>query len=44
MAAMDRIPEDVARIKISDLAGQEHALGATWATKPAVLAFVRHFG
>ena len=41
---MDRISDDVARLKITDLEGREHELGETWAARPAVLAFVRHFG
>lgn len=41
---MDRIGEEAARARIRDLDGREHELAETWAERPAVLAFVRHFG
>ena len=41
---MDNIPEDAAHSIICDLDGKEHELVETWARRPAVLAFVRHFG
>ena len=41
---MDRVSEAAALTKIKDLDGQEHELKETWAGRPAVLAFVRHFG
>jgi hypothetical protein len=40
---MDRIPDEAACSKIMGLDGQEHELRDTWAERPAVLAFVRHF-
>lgn len=41
---MDRVSEEAARTKIKGLDGQEHELQETWAGRPVVLAFVRHFG
>lgn len=40
---MDLIPKEAARSKIRSLDGQERELRETWAERPAVLAFVRHF-
>ena len=41
---MNRVSEVAAHAKIIDMDGQEHDLMETWARRPAVLAFVRHFG
>jgi hypothetical protein len=41
---MDRVSDEAAETKIRDLDGGEHTLRETWAARPAVLAFVRHFG
>ena len=41
---MDRISDEAAGTTIRDLDGGEHALRDTWSGRPAVLAFVRHFG
>jgi hypothetical protein len=41
---MDLIAEEAARAKIKGVDGQEHELKDTWEGRPAVLAFVRHFG
>ena len=42
--AMDRIPDEVARLPVLDLEGAPRPLEALWAERTAVLAFVRHFG
>ena len=31
-------------IEVLDPLGRPHALGAQWARRPVVLAFIRHFG
>jgi hypothetical protein len=41
---VDRIPDEAARLRIRDLDGGERDLAELWATRPAVLVFVRHFG
>jgi hypothetical protein len=41
---MDRIPDDVARLPLQDLDGAPRPLGSLWANRPAVIAFLRHFG
>lgn len=41
---MDTVSEYAAHAIIEDLHGQRHELRETWAVRPAVLAFVRHFG
>lgn len=41
---MDRVNDEAARTRIRDLDGAEHELRETWSDRPAVLAFVRHFG
>lgn len=41
---MERVPEEAALARITGLDGQEYELKETWAERPAVLAFVRHFG
>jgi hypothetical protein len=41
---MDTVSEYAAHAIIEDLDGQKHELRDTWAGRPAVLAFVRHFG
>jgi hypothetical protein len=40
---MDHIPAEAACARIIGLDGQERELKETWAERPAVLAFVRHF-
>lgn len=40
----DLVPDAAARARIQDLAGGEHELRELWASRPVVLAFVRHFG
>jgi len=41
---MERISDEAARAVVRDLDGGEHELRETWAARPVVLAFVRHFG
>lgn len=41
--ALDRA-DDLAALPVLDEHGREHPLGELWRTRPAVLAFVRHFG
>ncbi len=41
---MDTVDDGAATSRIRDLDGSEHELKETWAEKPVVLAFVRHFG
>jgi hypothetical protein len=41
---MDKVDDGAASSLIRDLDGNEHELNETWAEKPVVLAFVRHFG
>lgn len=41
---MDRVSEEAAHTRIWDLDGREHELKEAWRERPAVLAFVRHFG
>ena len=36
--------DDLAKMTVLDAAGNPVVLGTLWKTKPAVLAFVRHFG
>jgi hypothetical protein len=40
----ERIDAAAAQVRIRDLDGHELPLSATWAERPAVLVFVRHFG
>ena len=39
-----QVPEAASRARVRDLDGNEHELREAWAARPAVLAFVRHFG
>lgn len=41
--ALDRA-DDLAALPVLDTHGTPHPLGGLWRTRPAVLAFVRHFG
>jgi len=41
--ALDRA-DDLAALPVLDEDGRAHPLGTLWRTRPAVLAFVRHFG
>jgi len=41
---MERVSEGAAHTQITDLDGREHELKESWAGRPAVLAYVRHFG
>jgi hypothetical protein len=41
---MDRVPSDLAQTEVKDAAGNPHQLGEAWATQPAALVWVRHFG
>lgn len=41
---MDRIDEAAACARIRDLEGGEHELRELWSARPAVVAFLRHFG
>lgn len=36
--------DSLADMKVQDAKGESVALGTLWRDKPAVLAFVRHFG
>jgi hypothetical protein len=36
--------DDLARLAVLDERGAEVVLGTLWRDRPAVLAFVRHFG
>ena len=36
--------DDLAKMTVLDAAGKTVVLGTLWKSKPAVLAFVRHFG
>ena len=40
----ERIDAATAAVVIRDLEGGELSLSRTWAERPVVLAFVRHFG
>ena len=40
----DTLAGRLARLMVLDGEGRAGALGAFWDTRPAVLAFVRHFG
>jgi len=44
MGPLDHIPPEAAAQRIADLDGRDFELRETWASRPAVLAFVRHFG
>jgi len=44
MLDVEQIADDAARAVVRDLDGGEHELRETWARRPVVLAFVRHFG
>ena len=41
---MDRVPVELESLQVVDAEGRRVRLGDTWARRPAVLAFVRHFG
>jgi hypothetical protein len=41
---MARVSDEAARAVIRDIEDKEHTLAETWAERPVVLAFVRHFG
>ena len=36
--------DDLAKLSVLDARGEPVALGTLWRDRPAVLAFVRHFG
>ncbi len=40
----EKISSDVARARVLDRAGVEHALGDEWKSGPCLLVFLRHFG
>jgi hypothetical protein len=41
---MDIVSEEAGRSPLEDLGGRTLELKETWADRPVVLAFVRHFG
>ena len=41
---MNQISDDVAGLPVLDLDGAPRPLGSLWAERPAVVAFLRHFG
>jgi hypothetical protein len=41
---MDKITPEFAAVEVKDVDGNPRRLGEAWADRPAVLAFVRHFG
>ena len=44
MTDMDKVPTALADCVVLDEQGKGQRLGDLWATRPVVLAFVRHFG
>ena len=41
---MERIPADLKRAVVKAVDGSDRLLAESWAERPVVLAFVRHFG
>ena len=41
---MDRVPSELEALDVVAADGRRQRLGDLWATRPVVLAFVRHFG
>jgi len=41
---MDRVNAEAAEAKVFDLEAKEHPLRELWASRAAVLVFLRHFG
>ena len=41
---MTNIAEKLAELEVEDLEGGRVALGSLWTERPAVVAFIRHFG
>ena len=41
---MDHVTDEFAAVEVVDSDGRARRLGEAWAQRPAVLAFVRHFG
>jgi hypothetical protein len=41
---MEKLDERAQAARVRDLAGREVELRSLWAERPAVLAFLRHFG
>jgi hypothetical protein len=41
---MAQVTQEFADVDVKDQSGAASKLGATWAARPAVLVFVRHFG
>jgi hypothetical protein len=40
----EHVPAGLADVEVEDGAGQKHRLAEAWASRTAVLVFVRHFG
>ena len=41
---MEKVPDALAEAEVLDAGGRPHKMAELWATKPAVVHFVRHFG
>jgi hypothetical protein len=42
--ATDSVPQEAAHARVANLAGDELELASLWRERPAVVAWLRHFG